>query len=44
MYIQHLDFKRTWWRLFHKRVVRTKFDIYVFIHISHLAIMNMIVR
>ena len=21
----------TWWRLFHKRVVRTKYDIYVFI-------------
>jgi hypothetical protein len=25
------DFERTWWRLFQKRVVRTKFDIYVFI-------------
>jgi len=25
------DFERTWWRLFKKRVVRTKFDIYVFI-------------
>jgi hypothetical protein len=24
-------FDRTWWRLFQKRVVRTKFDIYVFI-------------
>jgi len=24
------DFERTWWRLFQKRVVRTKFDIYVF--------------
>ena len=23
------DFERTWWRLFQKRVVRTKFDIYV---------------
>jgi hypothetical protein len=28
---QSLDFDRTWWRLFQKRVVRTKFDIYVFI-------------
>ena len=26
-----LDFERTWWRLFQKRVVRTKFDIYVYI-------------
>ena len=25
------DFECTWWRLFQKRVVRTKFDIYVFI-------------
>jgi len=25
------DFERTWSRLFPKRVVRTKFDIYVFI-------------
>ena len=25
------DFERTWWRLFQKRVVRTKFDIYDFI-------------
>jgi hypothetical protein len=24
------DFERTWWRLFQKRVVRIKFDIYVF--------------
>jgi hypothetical protein len=28
---QSFDFVRTWWRLFQKRVVRTKFDIYVFI-------------
>ena len=28
---QSLDFERTWWRLFQKRVVRTKFDIYVYI-------------
>ena len=25
------DFERTWWRLFQKRAVRTKFVIYVFI-------------
>jgi hypothetical protein len=23
------DFERTWWTLFQKRVVRTKFDIYI---------------
>jgi hypothetical protein len=28
---QLFDFERTWWRLFQKRVVHTKFDIYVFI-------------
>jgi hypothetical protein len=28
---QSLDFERTWWRLFQKRIVCTKFDIYVFI-------------
>jgi len=28
---QAFDFERTWWRLFQKRVVCTKFDIYVFI-------------
>ena len=28
---QSFDLERTWWRLFQKRVVRTKFDIYVFI-------------
>jgi hypothetical protein len=27
-------FERTWWRFFQKRVVRTKFDIYVFIIIE----------
>ena len=26
-------YERTWWRLFKKRVVRTKFDIYVFISV-----------
>ena len=26
------DFERTWWRLFQKRVVHTKFDIYVLIY------------
>ena len=31
MSFQSSDFERTWWRLFQKRVVRTKFDIYVFI-------------
>jgi hypothetical protein len=29
---QSFDFERTWWRFFQKRVVRTKFDIYVFIN------------
>ena len=28
---QSFDFDRTWWKLFQKRVVRTKFDNYVFI-------------
>ena len=28
---QSFDFECTWWRLFHKRVVCTKLDIYVFI-------------
>ena len=28
---QSFDFEHTWWRLFQKRVVRTRFDIYVFI-------------
>ena len=27
----NFEFERTWWWLFHKGVVRTKFDIYVFI-------------
>jgi hypothetical protein len=26
---QSLDSERTWWRLFQKRVVRIKFDIYL---------------
>jgi len=29
---QSFDIERTWWRLFQERVMRTKFDIYVFIH------------
>ena len=29
---QYFDIARTWWSLFQKRVVRTKFDIYVFIN------------
>ena len=33
---QSFDFDRTWWRLFQKRVVRTKFDIYVFIIQTYL--------
>ena len=33
---QSFDFERTWWRLFQKRVVRTKFDIYVFIPYSYM--------
>jgi hypothetical protein len=28
---KYFDLERTWWRSFQKRVVRTKFDIYVFI-------------
>ena len=28
---QSFDIERAWWRLFQKRVVRTKYDIYVFI-------------
>jgi hypothetical protein len=27
-------FERTWWRLFQKRVVRTKFVVYVFIALT----------
>jgi len=30
---QSFDVERTWWRLFQKRLVRTKFDIYVFAHL-----------
>ena len=30
MTFQSFDFERTWWRLFQKRVVRTKFNIYMF--------------
>jgi hypothetical protein len=29
---QSFDFELTWWRIFQKRVVRTKFDIYVYIY------------
>ena len=29
--LQFSDFERTWWRLFQKRVVCAKFDIYVLI-------------
>jgi hypothetical protein len=31
---QSFNFERTWWKLFQKDVVRTKFDIYVFITIT----------
>ena len=34
---QSFDFERTWWKLFQKHVVRTKFDIYVYI-IWHLIV------
>jgi len=27
----HVDFECTWWMLFQKRVMHTKFDIYIFI-------------
>jgi hypothetical protein len=33
---QSFYFKRTWWRLVQKRVVRTKFDIYGCISIQHM--------
>jgi hypothetical protein len=33
---QSFYFKRTWWRLVQKRVVRIKFDIYGFIIIQHM--------
>jgi len=33
--VKHFTFDRTWWTLFQKRVVRTKFDIYVFYY-NHL--------
>ena len=32
---QYSDFERTWWRLFQKRVVRTKFDLYIFFFSLH---------
>ena len=42
---QPFDFERTWWRLFLKRVVRTKFDIYVLFILSMVfrAAMHLIV-
>jgi hypothetical protein len=33
-------FERTWWRLFQKRVVRTKLDIYVFITVHSFLPLN----
>ena len=35
---QSFDFERTRWRLFQKRVVRTKFDIYVIIFVNKVYI------
>ena len=32
---QSFDFECTWWRLFQKRSVRTKFDIYTFIVLNN---------
>ena len=34
---QSLDFEINWWRLFQKRDVHTKFDIYVFIKFKYLS-------
>jgi len=33
-----LYFERTWWTLLQKRVMRNKFDIYVFITIAYMAL------
>ena len=30
-FIPYTDYESTWWRLYQKRAVRTKWDIYVFI-------------
>ncbi len=35
---QSVEFECTWWRLFQKRVVRTVFDIYVFIETRLLGL------
>ena len=39
-FFNYFDFECTWWRLFQKCVVRTKFDIYIvhFYHISSLSL------
>ena len=34
------DFERTWWSVIQKRVVHTKFDIYGFITITGLILVN----
>jgi hypothetical protein len=39
---QYFNFERTWWRLFQKRVVHTKLDIYVFIIIGSVVYFNFI--
>ena len=38
---QHVDLERTWWRLFQRHVVRTKFDIYVFIMVFNKSFASM---
>jgi hypothetical protein len=38
--VKSLEFERTRWRLFQKRVVRTKFDIYVFIN-THCMVFSL---
>ena len=34
---QYLDMERTRWRLLQKRIVHTKFDIYIFIDVHYLV-------
>ena len=40
LHSKSFDFERTWWRLFQKRVVHTKFDIYVFIIFLYNIVAN----
>jgi len=39
---QSLDFECTWWRLFQKHIVHTKFDIYVFIKLLNHCLISSI--